>query len=645
MFADGTEAVAPSVEYDACILEQVAALQNTLALVDSTNVSEVQEAVNSVSQLIFNLSTAQLAANGNTNETSFNSVNLVDAIKDFSLSVAQQLENDTSVTITSDDGSMQLIAIRDSTNCTELNETNSYNFGVEISNVSLSAELPGSCSNAYGQAGGGAVSSVFLSAAELHNLGLQGFSIGDDQVVMFKIDGYESGTAFDDGQVLRFTFPKPTSELAPEPCRFLNTSGTEPIWSSSGCQTEETAFTITCICDHATSFAVLVAGDSSSRNGNASDSEKAAISVLSYVGVCISMVCFIVMLGLYGFFSGARQERNKKIFMNILLMLFLTMFLFLLGSVAGPSALGNNGCKTVAVFLQYFLLAAFAWMLAEGHLLLVGISNPFTAASLKSIRLYTLLAYGVPLVYVATIASVYWDDFGEQSTGVCYVSDRILPTVYIPIGAVGVFNVYVFYRVWQAIAAVPKSRRRSPLQTWRKKMKTDAFKSMSLFTLLGITWLVGLFFLTGDNVFWEIPFIVLNAFQGLFIFLTHCIYDRDLREEMWSYRQVQLGLKSRTSSRNQRFSSVSSRNSRSSKKLTARRQSPSQRAPNRPTYWGQKRSTVKDGEPNLATHSGEATTRQTSKTTTRRSSTAGNIFYRPDVLSLRNQEESSSTVV
>jgi hypothetical protein len=101
------------------------------------------------------------------------------------------------------------------------------------------------------------------------------------------------------------------------------------------------------------------------------------------------------------------------------------------------------------------------------------------------------------------IAGLFWSEYGEHSSGVCYVSDKILPSVYVPVAVVGTANLYVFYRVWQAIAAVPKSRRRSPLQSWRKRMQTDAFKSMSLFALLGCTWLIGLLFLTGDNVFWE----------------------------------------------------------------------------------------------------------------------------------------------
>lgn len=245
----------------------------------------------------------------------------------------------------------------------------------------------------------------------------------------------------------------------------------DPVWNSSGCVATVNAFTVTCTCDHMTSFGVLTAGSASSGAGGISSEQADAISYLSYIGVCISMACFIIMLALYGYFSGARQERNKKIFVHILITLFFTMLLYLVGALVGPSKLTSGGCKTVAVLLQYSVLAAFAWMFAEGHLLLSGIRNPFAAAGKKSIKQYLVLSYGAPAVYVGVIAGVYWSEYGEQSSGVCYVSDRILPSVYVPIAAVGVANLHVFYRVWEAIAAVPKSRRRSPLQSWRKRVQ------------------------------------------------------------------------------------------------------------------------------------------------------------------------------
>jgi len=366
-------------------------------------------------------------------------------------------------------------------------------------------------------------------------------------VILIGVDGYESGTTFADGQRFCYTVPKPTEPIEADACNFLDSSGPEPVWSPRGCETDIGQFTVSCCCDHATSFAVLVAGDSSSRGGGASDDESLAISVISYVGVCISMTCFVVMLAVYGYFKQARRERSKKVFLNIVVMLLLMMLLYLLGALVGPDSLGTGGCKLVAVLLQYSVLAAFSWMLAEGHLLLSGLSNPFLANGAKTIWGYGTLAYGGSAVYVAIFAGVFWNEYGEQPSGVCYVSNRILPTVYVPIGVVGLVNMYVFHKVWRALAAVPKSLRRTALQNWRQRMQVDAFKAVSLFAVLGSTWLVGLLFLTGDTVVWEYPFILLNAFQGLWIFMTHCLYDRELRAEIAEYNTTRRKSKSHRS--------------------------------------------------------------------------------------------------
>jgi hypothetical protein len=547
--------------------------------VNTTNSVDVQDALDDVGELLFNLSATTLVIAVNESDAgTFNGTELVDDIKNFTLNVARALDNNTQRTIASADGSTVMIVSKGTTDCTPENEGNKYAFTEALNESTVDVELPGSCSDAYG-GGGGSIGATLLSSTVLHDVGLQGFAIGDTGVLMFKIDGYVSGTPFAPGQFIRYTVPIPAGELAPEPCRFLNTSGEEPVWSSAGCTSDLGLFSVTCRCNHATSFAVLVAGDSSSSGNSASDT---AINVISYIGVCISMVCFVVMLGLYLFFANARQERNKRILMHIILMLFFTMLLFLLGSLAGPTKLGADGCTAVAALLQYSLLAAFSWMLAEGHLLLKGISNPFSAARLKTITAYTVLAYGTPLVYVVTIVAIYTDEFGEQPSGVCYISDTILPTVYVPIAIIGMFNLYVFVRVWQAILGVPKSRRRSSLQTWRSQMKINAFKSMSLLTVLGLTWLVGLLFLTGDNVFWEWPFIFLNAFQGLIIFVTHCVNDHDLRVAISDYMRTR---------RLSRSSRSNSRGSRGSGRTSAERRRPLRtteiNTAQRPTFWGQ----------------------------------------------------------
>ena len=91
----------------------------------------------------------------------------------------------------------------------------------------------------------------------------------------------------------------------------------DAIWNSSGCHVKSLVVdtieptVIVCSCDHMTSFAVLTAGSSAASSG--SESERTAISSLSYIGVGISIVCYVVMLTLYAVFERARRELSKRV--------------------------------------------------------------------------------------------------------------------------------------------------------------------------------------------------------------------------------------------------------------------------------------------------------------------------------------------
>ena len=55
--------------------------------------------------------------------------------------------------------------------------------------------------------------------------------------------------------------------------------------------------------------------------------------------------------------------------------------------------------------------------------------------------------------------------------------------------------------------------------------------SAVLVVLLGLTWITGLFFVHRETVIMAYVFTVLNSFQGLFIFLFHCLFNEKVRKE------------------------------------------------------------------------------------------------------------------
>ena len=68
------------------------------------------------------------------------------------------------------------------------------------------------------------------------------------------------------------------------------------------------------------------------------------------------------------------------------------------------------------------------------------LSVPFSYGVLEPLVMGTLTRkfadgygarYCVPAVYVAVLLGIFWDEYGEQPGDFCYVSDRILPSVYV----------------------------------------------------------------------------------------------------------------------------------------------------------------------------------------------------------------------
>lgn len=56
--------------------------------------------------------------------------------------------------------------------------------------------------------------------------------------------------------------------------------------------------------------------------------------------------------------------------------------------------------------------------------------------------------------------------------------------------------------------------------------------SMVLICLLGVTWIIGIFYVSKGTKFFAYLFTIVNSLQGLFIFLFHCILNEKIRYEM-----------------------------------------------------------------------------------------------------------------
>lgn len=51
------------------------------------------------------------------------------------------------------------------------------------------------------------------------------------------------------------------------------------------------------------------------------------------------------------------------------------------------------------------------------------------------------------------------------------------------------------------------------------------FKIVAQFVILGCTWILGLY---QTNLFFQVLFIILNSQQGTFLFIVHCLLNKEV---------------------------------------------------------------------------------------------------------------------
>ncbi|RMX60281.1 hypothetical protein pdam_00021441, partial [Pocillopora damicornis] len=177
----------------------------------------------------------------------------------------------------------------------------------------------------------------------------------------------------------------------------------DPIKSNS----EDTV----CKCNHLTHFAVLV---DFSGGPELSSKDVTILEIITYVGLCLSIIGILSTITLYFLLTDIRQPLSQ-IRLSLSVSLGAGQIIFLAGIKATEK---TAICVTVAAIMQYFLMAAFCWMLVEGiylYLFVVKVYNINT-----KMHMYHVISWGLPVIMVATSLSIAAEKDGIQS----YTSDE-----------------------------------------------------------------------------------------------------------------------------------------------------------------------------------------------------------------------------
>ena len=190
-------------------------------------------------------------------------------------------------------------------------------------------------------------------------------------------------------------------------------------------------------------------------------------------------------------------------------------------------------CIALGVFIHLFWLTSILWMnactLHMFRTFVTGQSYRSHRAFDPQVCVYTLYCYSIAIIVIAINigVSMYKSDGKEIGYGgtICYISTPIMVgwTFALPVGVIIILNLGFFFAVVYQISASTMSRR------GKSNDRANTVIYMKLSTLTGVTWIFGYLYLWTDFIPLEYIFIVLNAGQGVLIFVSFICTSRIIR--------------------------------------------------------------------------------------------------------------------
>ncbi|KAF3831608.1 hypothetical protein GH733_000420 [Mirounga leonina] len=292
-------------------------------------------------------------------------------------------------------------------------------------------------------------------------------------------------------------------------------------WDSSGCYVNRVdGDSVSCICDHLTSFSILMSPDSPYPGSLL----EILLDIISYIGLCFSILslaaCLVVEAVVWKSVTKNRTSYMRHIcIVNIAASLLVADIWFIVAAAIHDHfyPLNETACVAATFFIHFFYLSVFFWMLTLGLMLfyrLVFILHDTSKSIQKTIAFS--LGYGCPLVIsVITVGATQPQEVYTRKNA-CWLNwedTKALLAFVIPALIIVVVNMTI------TVVVISKILRPSIGDKPSKQEKSSLFqisKSIGVLTpLLGLTWGFGLATVfQGSNAVFHIIFTLLNAFQS-----------------------------------------------------------------------------------------------------------------------------------
>ncbi|XP_067416442.1 adhesion G protein-coupled receptor E3-like [Emydura macquarii macquarii] len=323
-------------------------------------------------------------------------------------------------------------------------------------------------------------------------------------------------------------------------CVFWNFTGQDGRWSTEGCTRLFANSThTTCSCDHLSSFGILMASHAVE--------DSYALTVVTNVGLTLSLLCLFLAI-LTFLLCRSIHNVSTSIHLQLCLCLFLADLLFL---TAVDSHSNEVACAVIAGFLHYLFLACFTWMFLEGLHLFLTVRNlkvvNYTSAGRFKKRYMYPFGYGFPALVVIISAAVNREGYRTSKPCWLKLDGGFIWSFLGPVCFIIVINLSFFITTLWILRNKISSLNRDISTVKNTRLLT--FKAIAQLFILGCTWSFGLLQTKSDGNVMEYIFTIINSLQGTFIFLVHCLLNRQVREEYkrWIRRTAKSSTKSQSS--------------------------------------------------------------------------------------------------
>ncbi|XP_037271639.2 uncharacterized protein LOC119163684 isoform X1 [Rhipicephalus microplus] len=343
----------------------------------------------------------------------------------------------------------------------------------------------------------------------------------------------------------RLVYSYPTYTAASYSCAFWD--GQRKEWSTAGITTNRSGNVTVCRSSHMTAFSLLL---DPLPGMTMAPHHYRVLSLISYAGCIMSVVGLFFTILTYALFRCLNKDRSGKILLNLCSAMLLLNLAFLVGSLHErfPSL---ELCMGTAVATHYFLLACLAWMGIEAAHMYQMLVHVFATSETCFMLKRVLIAWGIPAAIVGTCLSIDLEPYRTEDD-YCVLSSKnpwIYYVAFLGISSCILFiNLIVFIMVTRVLfkprmtgAVTSKSTSQNSTSTTGSGSADNSLPitaaqvrgAFTVMTLLGITWIFGVFAVGEARTVFQYVFCICNSLQGFLIFVVRVLQYPEARVS-WS---------------------------------------------------------------------------------------------------------------